>query len=145
MHKYDETNGVLGFLYLNIYSFLIVCAGILVLVTPFYMISKWLIIAQGIIAIRLFMVAGKMFFAWSDKKEKIKILVKRNHGKFRSDTFSVFMQAPCGRLIVRYVLRRLDKQEEYKELLKLQKPLLERLRNNCAPVKTVIYINKEDV
>jgi hypothetical protein len=54
------------------------------------------------------------------------------------------MQAPCGRLIVHQVLRDLNKREEYKVLLKLQKPLLERLRNNCAPVKTVIYINEDN-
>jgi hypothetical protein len=53
------------------------------------------------------------------------------------------MQAPCGRLVVHQVLRDLHKQDEYPSLRKLQKPLSERLRNNCSPVKTVIYINKD--
>jgi hypothetical protein len=141
MHK---KNDVLGFLYLNIYSFLIVCAGILILALPFYMLSKWSLIVQGIVAIKLFTVAGKLFSAWEDKKEKVDILIKRNRDEFRPDTFSVFMQAPCSRLMVHYVLRNLNKQQEYKALLKLQKPLLERLRNNCMPVKTVIYINEDN-
>jgi hypothetical protein len=138
-----KRNDVSGFLYLNIYSFLIVCAGILILVLPFYTISKWFLVVQGIVAVYLFTIAGRLFSAWEDKKEKIDILIKRNQDEFRPDTFSVFMQAPCGRLIVHYVLRDLNKQMEYKALLKLQPPLLERLRNNCTTTKTVIYINKE--
>jgi len=134
---------MLRFLYLNIYSFLIVCTGILVLVLPFYSITKWTLIVQGIIAIRLFFTAGKLFSTWEAKKREIDLLVKRNKNGFRPDTFEVYMQAPCGRLVVREALRDLHMQNEYKTLIKLQKPLLERLRNNCTPSKTVIYINEE--
>jgi len=131
------------FLYLNIYAFLIVCAGILALLLPFYLISKWILIAQGIVAIKLFFISGKLFSTWPAKKREIDLLVKRNQNEFRPDTFEVYMQAPCGRLVVHEVLRDLNKQKEYKTLLKLQKPILERLRNNCTPTKTVIYINEE--
>jgi hypothetical protein len=110
---------------------------------PFYTISKWTLVIQGIVVIKLFTIAGKLFSTWDDKKLKIDILIKRNQEEFRPDTFGVFMQAPCGRLIVHYVLRYLNKRGEYKSLLKLQKPLLERLRDNCMPVKTIIYINKD--
>jgi hypothetical protein len=89
------------------------------------------------------MTAGKLFSTWEDKKLKIDILIQKNQNEFRPDTFSVFMQAPCGRLLTRQVLRDLRKQHEYKSLLKLQKPLRERLRDNCTPVKTIIYINKD--
>jgi hypothetical protein len=133
---------MLRFLCLNIYSFLIAGAGILTLVAPFYKISKWTLVIQAIAAIKLFMVAGKLFSAWKDKKLKIEILKKKNQDEFRPDTFGVFMQAPCGRLIVRQVLMDLHKHREYKSLLKLQKPLLERLRNNCMPVKTVVYTDE---
>lgn len=138
-----KKNDLLRFLYLNIYSFLIIGAGILILIAPFYRISKWTLVIQGIIAIKLFMTAGKLFSAWKDKTKKIDILVKRNQYEFRPDTFDVFMQAPCGRLVVHQALRDLHKQSEYTSLLKLQKPLLERLRANCTPVKTVIYINED--
>jgi hypothetical protein len=138
-----KRNNVLRFLYLNIYSFLIICAGILTLVMPFYRITKWTLVIQAIIAIKFFMIAGKLFSIWEDKKLKIEILKKKNQDAFRPDTFDVFMQAPCGRLIVHQVLMDLHKHGEYKSLLKLQKPLLERLRDNCMPVKTVIYINED--
>jgi hypothetical protein len=133
------------FLYLNIYSFLIVCAGILTLVLPFYSITKWTLVVQGIVAIKLFLISGKLFSAWENKKREIDLLVKRNKNEFRPDTFEVYMQAPCGRLVVREALRELNKREKYKSLIKLQKPLLERLRNNCAPSRTVIFINEEKI
>jgi len=131
------------FLYLNIYSFLIVCAGILTLILPFYLITKWTLIAQGIIAIKLFLISGKLFSTWDAKKREIDLLVKRNKNEFRPDTFEIYMQAPCGRLVVHEALRDLNMREEYKTLLKLQKPLLERLRNNCTSSKTVIFINED--
>jgi hypothetical protein len=115
------------------------------LVVPFYRISKWTLVLQAIIAIKLFMIAGKLFSTWEDKIKKIDILIKRNQEEFRPDTFDVFMQAPCGRLVVHQVLHDLHKQHEYKSLMKLKKPLLERLRNNCKPIKTIVYINKDFV
>jgi len=133
------------FLYLNIYSFLLVFAGILTLAAPFYMFSKWTLIVQGIAAVKLFAISGKLFSSWGSKKREIELLIKRNQDNFRPDTFEKFMQAPCGRLIARQVLRDLNKPDEYKSLLKLRKPFWVRLRNNCAPVKTTIYINKEYV
>jgi hypothetical protein len=121
---------------------LIIFAGILILIVPLYKISKWTLVIQGIIAIKLFIIAGKLFSTWEDKKLKLDILIKRNQDEFRPATFDVFMQAPCGRLIVHQVLRDLHRQNEYKSLLKLQKPLLDRLKNNCTPVKTAVYINE---
>jgi hypothetical protein len=138
-----KENNVSRFLYLNIYSFLIAGAGILALVVPFYRVNKWILVIQILVAIKLFVTAGKLLSLWQDKKLKIEILKKKNQNEFRPDTFAVFMQAPCGRLIVHQALWDLNKHEKYKSLLKLQKPLLERMRNNCMPVKTVIYINEE--
>lgn len=133
------------FLYLNIYSFLLVFAGILTLVAPFYMLSEWTILIQGIVAVKLFVISGKLFSTWGSKKREMELLIKRNRGEFRPETFEVFMRAPCGRLIVRRVLRDLNKRDEYKALLKLRKPLLKRLRDNCAPARTVVHINEEFV
>ena len=140
---HSKKNDVSKFLYLNIYSFLIVCAGILSLAIPFYLISKWTLVLQGIIAICLFSTAGKLFSTWDYKKREITLLVNKNKNEFRPDTFEIFMQAPCGRLVVRQALHDLNMQGKYKTLLKLQKPLLERWKENCVPSKTVIYINEE--
>jgi len=131
------------FLYLNIYAFLLVLAGILTLVLPFYLISKWILVAQCIIALNLFLISGRLFSTWDAKKREIDLLVNRNKNEFRPDTFEIYMQAPCGRLVVHEALKELNIQKEYKTLKKLQKPLLERMKNNCMPVKTVIFINEE--
>ena len=112
---------------------------------PFYKISKWILIAQGIIALFLFVTGCNLLSAWDDKKIKTAILLGKNKDEFRPDTFEVFMQAPCGRLVVCEALRDLNMQEQYKTLLKLQKPLLERMRNNCMPSKTVIFISGEKI
>ena len=125
------------------YSFLLVCAGILSLAIPFYLFSKWTLVLQGIIAICFFSTAGKLFSTWDFKKREIALLVNRNRNEFRPETFEIFMQAPCGRLVVRQALQDLNMQREYKPLLKLKKPLLENWRENCTPSKTVIYINEE--
>jgi hypothetical protein len=142
MRKHKK-NDMARFLYLNIYPFLIVCAGILTLAMPFYLINRWTLVIQVIVSIKLFLISGKLFSTWESKKKEIDILIKRNQVEFRPDTFETFMQAPCGRLIVHQVLRDLNRSDEYKSLLKLQKPLLDRIRENCTPIKTVVYINEE--
>ena len=136
---------MLRFLYLNIYGFILCGTGILTLVIPFYWISKWTLVLQSIVAIKIFAIAIKLFSTWSDKKRSINILIKKNRGRFRPESFEEYMQAPCGKLVVRQVLKALNRQEDYKMLLTLQKPLLERWRNNCTPVKTVVYINKDKI
>jgi hypothetical protein len=139
----NKNNNISRFLYLNIYSFLLVLAGILIIAAPFYMFSKWTLIVQGMVAVNLFVISGTLFSTWESKKKEIELLTIRNQKEFRPDTFTVFMQAPCGRLIVREALRDLNKRDEYKSLLTLRKPLLKRLRDNCTPAKTVIYINED--
>ncbi|MCL2792400.1 MAG: hypothetical protein FWD87_04845 [Spirochaetaceae bacterium] len=116
--------------------------GILVLLLPFYKISIWILIAQGIIAFCLFLSGAKLLLAWEDKKIKRNILLSKNRDEFRPDTFEVFVQSPCGRLLVRSVLSELDKSSEYKKILKMKKPLWAVIKENIKPVKTTIYINE---
>jgi len=134
---------MLRFLYLNIYSFLCIIAGILVISLPFYKINKWILIAQGIITLYLLVTGCNLLSTWDDKKKKIAILLGKNKDEFRPDTFEVFMQAPCGRLVVKAVLADLGKSHEYRSLLKLKKPFLESIKDNCTPKETIIYINEE--
>jgi len=139
----DKNNTVSRFLYLNIYAFLLVFAGILTVATPFYVFGRWIILVQVMVAVMFFAAAGTLFSAWEHKKREMALLTKKNQKKFRPDTFAVFMEAPCGRLIVRQVLRDLNMPDEYESLVKLRGPLMKRLRNNCTSTKTEIYINEE--
>ena len=134
---------IVRFLYINLYSIILACAGILVLAIPLHQISLWFLGAQIIIALGLISTAIKLFSAWDHKKREIALLVGRNNHEFRPETFEKFMQAPCGRLVVRQALADLGMQKEYKSLLKLKKPLLTNWREGCGPTKTVVYINEE--
>jgi len=101
--------------------------------------TKWTLVVQVIISLYLFAMSGKLFSTWESKKKEIEILVKRNRLEFRPDTFEVFMRAPCGRLVVRSALTELGKSNEYKNLLKMKKPFFTEIKQNCAPVRTVVY------
>lgn len=110
---------------------------------PFFKISFWILAVQGIIAIKLFATGFNMISAYGEKKRKIILLVKKNRDTFRPETFAIFMQAPCGRLIVQAALSDMEKSNEYKNLLCYKKPLLSMLKENCFPQKTYIYVNED--
>ena len=110
---------------------------------PFYKISIWILIPQGIIILFFLITGCNLFSTWDDKKTKIAILLGKNKDEFRQDTFEVFMQAPCGRLVVKTVLADLGKSHEYRNLLKYKKPFFESIKDNCTPSEAIIYINEE--
>jgi hypothetical protein len=133
---------MLRFLYLNIYSFLIVLAGVAVLLLPFYRLFIWIIIIRAIVAIKLFTISGKLFSTWNEKKRMSALLIKKNSREFRHDTFQVFMQAPCSCLVVKAALADLGQKNQYHNLLKYKQPLISSMIENMKPVKTSIYINE---
>jgi hypothetical protein len=122
---------------------LLLLAGILILAAPLYLISPWTLIIQGFIAIKVFQSAAGLFAAWDDKKRKIAVLLGKNKKEFRAETFRPFMQAPCSRLVVKYVLKEIGREDTYKELMKMKRPFIQSMKENCRPVKTVIYVNEE--
>ena len=133
------------YLYLNTYSFLLLICGIIVALIPFYRILKWLIILQ--VAASLFFViqAVKLFSAWQDKKIKYKILMERNKNEFHPETFKIFMQAPCGVLLTKVVLKDLNLKERYSEVKIYKKTFFDFIKDGCANKnqETRIYINKD--
>ena len=52
------------------------------------------------------------------------------------------MQARCGRLLTKAVLKDIGLKSKYKELLLYKEPFLVSLKNNFKPVRTRIYINE---
>ncbi len=133
------------YLYLNTYSFLLLICGIIVALIPFYRILKWLIILQ--VAASLFFViqAVKLFSAWQDKKIKYKILMERNKNEFHPETFKIFMQAPCGVLLTKVVLKDLNLKERYSEVKIYKKSFFGLIKDGCInkTQETKIYINKD--
>lgn len=119
--------------------------GIIFILIPLYKVSKWLLIPQIILSLFFLKQSGKLFSTWKDKKLKYKILIEKNKKEFRPDTFKVFMQAPCGRLLTKIVLKDLGIREKYKELLVYKEPFIVSIKKGCLPSsqKTIIYINED--
>jgi hypothetical protein len=114
-----------------------------VLLLPLYKITIWTLAGQIPISLYFFKVSFDLFSTYEEKLKKIDILIGKNKKEFRANTFKVFMQAPCSRLIVKYTLNQINRKNEYKHLLNMKKPFMENLHENCTPVDTVIYINEE--
>ena len=137
MHK------VYKFIYLNTYSFLLLFCGIIFAALPLYKITFLLIIPQVIICLLFIKYSLQLFYTWKDKKRKYRILIEKNQNGFRPDSFKIFMQAPCGRLLSKTVLKELGMEEHYKTLSILYKePFLETFKNGCTKQKTKIYIKE---
>ncbi len=131
------------FLYLNTYSFLLLFCGIFTVLIPLFRISKWLIIPQLIVSLFCLKQAAHLFLTWKDKKIKYEILMGKNKNVFRPDSFKIFMQAPCGRLLTKAVLKDLGLSNKYKELLIYKEPLIISIKNGCIKQETKIYINED--
>jgi hypothetical protein len=136
-------NKLFKFFYLNTYSFLLLLCGIIFILVPLHKVSKIFFIPQVIISIIFFYNSIKLFSSWNDKLIKCEILYKKNKDEFRPESFKIFMEAPCGRLITKSVLRDLNKKDKYKELLIYKEPLITSIKNNFKPAKTSIYINED--
>ena len=131
------------YMYLNSYAFLLILLGGGIVFIPLYKISLWLTGLQLILFFTCMVNGTKILRSWKDKQRKYHILMERNSTEFRPETFYEYIQAPCGRLLVKTVLKDLGQEEKYPELLALRKPFLENLKSGCRPVKTVIYLNGE--
>lgn len=137
MHK--GINTLQRFLYLNSYAFLLLFCGVCMGVLPIYKVSCWLIIPQIIIVLIFIKGAYSIFSSWDDKKRKYVVLMERNAKVFRADTFSEYMTAPCGRLLVKIVLADLDSSDKYKLLKKQRKPFIKELKENCTVKDVKVY------
>lgn len=118
-----------------------ICAGVAAAL-PLRKVLPFLLIPQIIISFLLFYYSVKLFSTWKDKKTKYKILLAKNKDGFRPESFKIFMQAPCGRLLTKAVLKDIGLKSKYKELLLYKEPFLVSLKNNFKPVHTRIYINE---
>ena len=131
------------FMYLNAYAFLLLLVGIGIMLFPGYRIAWWVVFIQLVVAAPFLKGAHGIFASWKDKKRKYDLLMQRNADQFRPDTFAEFMHAPCGRLLVRIVLKDMQCPERYKELKHLREPFIKQLRKNCKPQKRTVYVNPD--
>lgn len=141
MHNNIQT--LQRFLYLNIYAFLLLVIGGGIGFLPVYKVSYYLLIPQILLVIICLKGAYDIFASWEDKKRKYVVLMERNSKNFRPDTFSEYMQAPCGRLLTKIVLSDLGLSDKYKILQCQRKPFFEELKSNCKPTEVKVYTNDD--
>ncbi len=118
------------YIYLNSYGLLFILGSAVSLLIPLWSISKWWIILQICVAIFCFSFGTHLLSMWNDKIRQYNTLLARNKKEFRPDSFAIYMDYPCGRKIVRAVLRDLKKSSEYKNLL-MYKPSLVNEIQDC--------------
>ena len=71
--------------------------------------------------------------AWHSKMREYKILMLRNMRSFNPGSFAKYMEAPCGRMLVRVVLHDLGREEEYDSLRQYKRSLFAFIRTEiCA-------------
>lgn len=112
------TQGFARFLYLNTYGFVFLLGGIVFLLIPLWVFSFWWLILQGCVFIACIAFGMHLLSMHDDKQRQYEILFERNKKEFHPESFSIYMDAPCGRKVVRAVLKDLNKSHEYKKLLK---------------------------
>ena len=129
------------FLYLNLWAFFLLFSGIALAVIPLYRLGVVAVIIQ--VAIVLFGERGavNIFNTWSDKKRKYNVLIERNRVEFRQDTFGEYMDAPCGRLLVKIVLRDLGLSDCYKPMRKAHNGFWACKKENFRRQNVSVYIN----
>lgn len=135
--------GAFRFLYLNAYSFLLLILSLIIFFVPLYMVHLLFLCIQIPLGFVCLKTSVKLFASWKDKKRKYAVLLAKNKKEFREDSFIMFMQAPCGRLLVKAVLSDLNIPQKYKDLEKYKKTFFQSVKEGCAPQKTEVYINKD--
>lgn len=143
--KEQTVSTVPRFLYLNAYAFLLFFMGAGIALIPLYRVGWWAVAVQSVAFIACERGSWKIFSSWKDKKRKYKVLMERNTPEFRPEVFREFMEAPCGRLLVKIVLNDLGRSGEYGTLRKLRPSLKEELKSACVRKKTtVVYSIKTE-
>lgn len=129
------------YLYLNFWGLLLISISLIFLIT-LVLIDYSYFIAIPIIFILICLYGGfSILKTWNDKKRKYQILITKNEKNFYPESFKEYMQAPCGRLLVRIVLKDLNKLDQYKDLNKYRGSFLsqiKQIRKGCMRSKTVI-------
>lgn len=130
------------YIYLNTYAYLLLLAGIGIVFIPLHSFHRAFLIPQIIAALFFINLGIKILKRWKEKKRSYHILIERNSTKIHHESFKEYMQAPCGRLIVKVVLKDLGESRQYKILKKRYNPsfkeCLSAIKTGARPKKTVV-------
>ncbi len=135
------------YIYLNTYAYLLLFMGVGIAFVPLYKAHWSLAAAQAVLVAVVIKAAFKILFRWKEKKRCYHVLVERNRNGVRDELFKEYMQAPCGRLLVKVVLNDLGERQHYKILKKKYtvslRDTVREMRASKKNRKTIVYIADE--
>ncbi|WP_000627555.1 hypothetical protein [Leptospira interrogans] len=110
----------------------------------FFIIENFILRASACLLFIYFLIAAyKLFTSLYSKIRSILILIKKNRSEFKIESFEQYMQAPCGRQVVKVSLSKLGYLEKY-NLLKNKFPLNFFIKRN-SKIRTVYYKNEQEI
>lgn len=130
------------YVYINIYAFLIIIMGIGIIFLPLSAFNYYLISLQILLFLICLKAAASILNKWKSKKRRYKKLIDENLVCFNPDSFKEYMKAPCGRLLVKVVLKDLDEEEQYNRLKDTKISWIKTLKSSFKVTKTIIYKNE---
>ena len=133
------------YLYLNFYGILLFIISIICLILSIFTYNNGNVyIAVPFVLIFFICLKGSfsILASWEDKKRKYAILMTRNEKDFRPDTFSEYMEAPCGRLLTKIVLKDLNRIDSYDELKIYKKTLCSLCKKSYKKTKITIHYRR---
>lgn len=96
-----------------------------------------------LLSIYFLIVAYKLFISLNSKIRSILMLIKKNRSEFKIESFEQYIQAPCGRQVVKVSLSKLGYLEKY-NLLKNKFPLNFFIKRN-SKIRIVYYKNEQEI
>ncbi|MDF3820742.1 hypothetical protein P3G55_12565 [Leptospira sp. 96542] len=125
-----------------LYPIILFLCSVLSFLTLFILkVSIFLAIPFIFVSILTFSIAIHLISAYKGKIRSINLLFKKNRVSFKPISFADYMQAPCGRQVVKIVLSHLGKQENYK-ILKMKYPI-QTFKLVNSKTRIVFYKNGE--
>ncbi len=106
------------YIYLNIYAF---AADFLILsaaVFPIFIFSVYSCVGSCIVILLLLKVSLPLHASAAEKKRTALSLIEDNSERYDETTLSKYMNAPCTRLIVRLVLQKIGRRDQFPVLKK---------------------------
>jgi hypothetical protein len=101
MNFHKKIFSLVGFVYFNIYAFILLVVGIGVYFIP---INVFILILKITLSILLFVGSFNIFMTWNRKQRILNLLLAKNKEEIKFESFKPFMHDLCTQLIVLYVL-----------------------------------------
>ena len=110
------------YIYINLYAWILLIYSVIIALIPLYKITVWLIALQAAIILPMTIFAIQILKQFPRKQREYRLLIERNKEQLRPDSFWLYADAPCGRLLMWLVLKDLGYNRSiYRSIVKKYK------------------------